>query len=104
MTRYDQYRQMKGIAELNSQAWCAVESFNIVSAHLDLKLTWYKALMFLFMLQNSEEPRARRNAMHKQGQEIWEMQRKQSKKTGREKGKININFVVAFIYVGSTSS
>lgn len=65
MTRYDQYRQMKGIAELHSQAWCAVESFSIVSVHLDLKLTWYKALMFPFMLQNSEKPRAKKNTLHK---------------------------------------
>lgn len=60
--------------------------------------------MFPFMFQNSEKPTARENALHKQGQERWEMHRKQSKKTGREKGKININFVVAFIYIGSTSS
>lgn len=39
MKCYDQYRQMKGIAELDSQARCDVESFNIVSVHLDLKLT-----------------------------------------------------------------
>ena len=59
--------------------------------------------MLPFKFQNSEKPRARKSALHKQGQEIRKMQRKQSKKTGREKGKININFVVTFTYVGSTA-
>lgn len=35
MKCYDQYRQMKGIAELDSQAPCDVESFNIVSVETD---------------------------------------------------------------------
>lgn len=35
MKCYDQYRQMKGIAELDSQAQCDVEFFNIVSVETD---------------------------------------------------------------------
>ena len=94
---------MKGTAELNSQAGYDIEPLDAVNVELDLKLTWGKSLMFPFMFQNSERPRARKSASNKSREEMWEMCRKQSKKSGKEKGKVNINSVVTFIYVGRTS-
>lgn len=56
---------MKDSAELNSQAWYNAEPLNIIHVVLDLKLTWRKFLMFPFMFQNKEKPRARKSALHK---------------------------------------
>ena len=39
MRCYDRYRQMKGTAELNSQAGYDIEPLDAVNVELDLKLT-----------------------------------------------------------------
>ena len=58
--------------------------------------------MFPFMFQNSERPVARKNALPKEGEEIGGRWR-ESKETGREKGKVNINSAVTVIYGASAS-
>lgn len=55
-----------------------------------------------YVFQNSERPTARKSALPKQGEEIGK-QRRESKETGREKGKMNISSVGIVIYGASAS-